>query len=108
MHMLKVYGAEICGECRHFKTIMESRGIEAEYTDITESVKNMREFLQLRDEDPVFAPVRERHSIGIPLFVKEDGAKTFDPNEALSWIGQPPAEQDKIVEKKRTCGIDGC
>ena len=108
MHMLKVYGAEICGECRRFKAIMESRGIEAEYTDITESVKNMREFLQLRDEDPVFAPVKERHSIGIPLFVKEDGTKTFDIDEALSWIGQPPVEDEEIVERRFGCGPDGC
>lgn len=106
--MLKVYGAEICIDCRNFKAIQKSRGFEAEYIDITESTKNLREFLQIRDQDPVFDSVKEHHSIGIPLFVKEDGTKTFDFDEAFSWIGQPPVKDDEIVEKKRVCGIDGC
>lgn len=106
--MLKVYGAEICIDCRNFKAIQKNRGFDAEYIDITESTKNLREFLMIRDQDPVFDSVKENHSIGIPLFVKEDGTKTFDFDEAFAWIGQPPVAQDEIVEKKRTCGIDGC
>ena len=106
--MLKVYGAEICIDCRNFKAIQKKRGFEAEYIDITENTKNLREFLQIRDNDPVFDPVKEHHGIGIPLFVKEDGTKTFDFDEAFSWIGQPPVKDDEIEEKKRTCGIDGC
>ena len=106
--MMKVYGAEICVDCRNYKAIQKNRGFEAEYIDIMENTKNLREFLEIRDHDPVFDPVKERHGIGIPLFVKEDGTKTFDFNEAFSWIGQPPVEKDEIVEKISTCGIDGC
>ena len=96
---MKVYGTAICIDCRNYKRIQESRGFEAEYIDITESTANLKEFLEIRDTDPLFAPVLERHSIGIPLFVNEDGAKTFDINEAFAWIGQPPVEDDEIVEK---------
>jgi hypothetical protein len=54
--------------------------------------------------------VREKHGIGIPLFVREDGAKTLDIDEALSWIGQPPVEDDEIAEKRVefSCGENGC
>ena len=91
---MKVYGSDICGDCREFKAIMAERGFEVEYVDITESVMNLRDFLALRDHEAVFAPVRERGSIGIPAFVKEDGEVTLDLNTALAWIGQDPVEDD--------------
>ena len=105
---MKVYGTEICIDCRNYKAIQENRGFEAEYIDITENTTNMKEFLAIRDQDALFEEVRERHGIGIPLFVREDGAKTFDINEAFSWIGQAPVEDDEIVEKGFSCSVDGC
>ena len=105
---MKVYGAEICIDCRNYKAIQESRGFEAEYIDITENTANLREFLEIRDNDPIFAPVTEHHGIGIPLFVREDGVKTFDIDEALSWIGQAPVEENEILEMGFSCGVNGC
>lgn len=106
--MMKVYGADICIDCRNYKAIQESRGFEAEYVDITESTLNLREFLEIRDSDPMFEPVKEHHGIGIPLFVREDGVKTFDIDEAFSWIGQSPVKEEEIIEKRMSCGINGC
>lgn len=87
---MKVYGSSICPECREFKALMEERGFEVEYIDMTENVMNMREFLALRDHHEAFAPVREKGSIGIPAYVREDGEITLDTNTALAWIGQAP------------------
>ena len=106
--MFKVYGSNICIDCRNYKAIQESRGFEAEFFEITESTDILKEFLEIRDTDPIFEPVRERHGIGIPLFVREDGTKTFDIDEAFSWIGQPPVEPEEIVETRMTCGENGC
>ena len=97
---MKVYGADICIDCRNYKAIQKNRGFEVEYIDIMENTSNLKEFLKIRDLDPVFDPVREHHGIGIPLFVREDGVNTFDIDEAFSWIGQPPVEEDEIVEKR--------
>ena len=60
----------------------------------------LKEFLQLRDTNPVFEDIRARGGIGIPLFVDEDGEMTFDINEAFSWIGQPPVREEEIVEHR--------
>ena len=106
--MLKVYGADICIDCRNYKAIQANRGFEVEYIDITENTQNMREFLEIRDNDPVFEPVKQRHGIGIPLFVREDGMKTFELDEALAWIGQEPVKDEEIVEKAMACSIYGC
>ena len=105
---MKVYGSEICVDCRNFKAIQKNRGFEVEYIDMTENTKNMREFLAIRDNDPIFDEVKQRGGIGIPLFVREDGQKTFDINEAMSWINQPAVEDDEIVEKIMACSIHGC
>ena len=105
---MKVYGAEICIDCRNYKAIQENRGFEAEYIDITESTANLKEFLKLRDTEEIFAEVRERGGIGIPLFVREDGTMTFEINEAMEWIGQAPVEDDEIVEHGPACGEFGC
>ena len=92
--MLKVYGSEICIDCRNFKEIMAERGFEVEYIDMTENTANLRAFLKLRDSEAAFEPVKERGGIGIPAFVREDGEVTLDLNTALSWIGQEPVEED--------------
>ena len=105
---MKVYGTDICIDCRNYKAIQKNRGFEAEYIDITENTDHLKEFLAIRDEEDLYAPVREKHGIGIPLFVREDGTKTFDIDEALSWIGQPPVEDEEIVERRFGCGPDGC
>ena len=90
---MKVYGAEICIDCRDFKQIMAERGFEVEYVDITESTANLRAFLQIRDTAPAFDAVRGEGRIGIPAFENEDGTVTLDLNTALGWIGQQPVEE---------------
>lgn len=105
---MKVYGAEICIDCRNYKAIQKNRGFEAEYIDIIANTDNMKEFLRIRDCDSLFDAVRERGGIGIPLFVREDGIKTFDINEAFSWIGQAAVKEEEIVEHRNSCGENGC
>lgn len=97
---MKVYGADICIDCRNYKAIQKARGFQVEYIDIIEDTTKMKEFFKIRDNEPLFEAVREHSGIGIPLFVRDDGAMTFDINEAFSWIGQPPVQDDEIVEHR--------
>ncbi len=94
---MKVYGAEICIDCRNYKKVQTKRGFEAEFVDIIENTANLKEFLGIRDSEPVFDEVRANKGIGIPLFVNDDGRKTFDINEALAWIGQEPVKDEELV-----------
>lgn len=106
--MMKVYGAEICIDCRNYKAIQKARGFEAEYIDITDNTSNLKEFLKLRDTEKVFEPVRAHSGIGIPLFINDNGEMTFEIDEAMAWIGQPPIQDAEIVEHRSSCGINGC
>ena len=55
---MKVYGTQICIDCRNYKAIQKARGFEAEYIEITEDTAKLKEFLQLRDTHPVFDEIR--------------------------------------------------
>jgi glutaredoxin-related protein len=96
---MKVYGADICIDCRNFKHINKTRGLNLEYIDIVENTTNLKEFLKIRDTSEVFRACRERGGIGIPCFVQEDKV-TLDINEAFSWIGQEAVKEEEIVEKR--------
>ena len=95
-HKMKVYGSKICVDCRNYLAIQKARGFDCDFIEITEDTGKLKEFLRLRDTDPIFDPVKEHSGIGIPCFVNEDGRKTFDINEALSWIGQEPVKDSEM------------
>ena len=71
--MIKVYVMESCPDCVEVK---QRYGTNPEFllVDIGSHVKDLKEFLSLRDNHPAFAKVRERGNIGIPCFLKEDGS----------------------------------
>lgn len=93
---MKVYGTEICNGCRAYKALQKKRGFEAEFIEITENTTNLKAFLKIRDNDPMFEEVKEAGKIGIPLFVNDDGHMTFDIDEALSWIQQEPVKEGEM------------
>jgi glutaredoxin-related protein len=97
---MKVYGTEICIDCRNLKHIMETRKLNLEYIDITENTANLKKFLRLRDTSEAFAECRQRGGIGIPCFVDEENV-TLDIDEAFSWIGQEPVKEEEIREKRK-------
>lgn len=98
---MKVYGSDICMDCRNYKHIARLRGIETEYIDITADTDSLREFLMLRDKNDIFKACRESGGIGIPCFV--DGNRmTLDIDEAFAWIGQPPVQEGEIAETRES------
>ena len=77
--MFKVYGSMLCPDCVRCREELDAAGVEYQYFDFGEDLKNLKEFLKLRDADPIYVPVREAGSIGIPTVILPDGTVT------LSW-----------------------
>lgn len=71
--MLKVYGSLLCPDCVQCKKELIDAGVEFEYLDFSENLWNLKAFLSIRDSNPIFDPVKEKGSIGIPCLVEEDG-----------------------------------
>ena len=81
--MLKIYGSMLCPDCVQCAAELDQAGVTYEFLEFSDSLRNLKEFLKLRDENPVFLPVKEQGSIGIPCIVKEDGGITLDWAEFL-------------------------
>ena len=86
--MLKFYGSHLCPYCREGRANFDAHGIAYEYFDINESLKNLAEFLEMRDSLPVFAALRaEGDIIALPAIVKEDGTVFADWEAYLQELG---------------------
>jgi len=104
--MLKVYGSKMCPDCRECKMNFDLNGIDYEFLDVTESLKYLRDFLILRDSNPVFDRLKIIHDIGLPGIVKEDGEVFTDWESYLAEQGLPISYR----ETGKSCSVDhkGC
>lgn len=84
--MLKIYGTMICPDCVEIVKLYGSRGIAFTFLDFSESTQNLKDFLKIRDQNPLFDPVKAEGNIGIPCIVSEDGTVSLDPEAALQML----------------------
>lgn len=66
--------------------------------DIGAHVRNLKEYLRLRDNNPAFDAAKRFGFAGIPCFVLEDGTVTLSSREAGIKIDKGDGA---------SCGIDG-
>ena len=70
--MPKVYGTMLCPDCVEAKEYFEKVNYKYEFINITESMKNLKEFLALRDNRKEFEEVKKLGYIGIPAILTDD------------------------------------
>ncbi len=92
--MLKVYGSMLCPDCVNLKKNLDEYQIGYEFTDICVSMKNLKEFLKLRDGNELFDDVRKNGMVGIPAIMREDGSTTLDWKNLIREFGHEPVEED--------------
>ena len=109
--MIKIYGMPTCPDCTYveeqikgndrYQVIEEQIKGNDRYQviDIGAHVKNLKEFLRLRDSNPAFDGARRSGAAGIPCFLLEDGTVTLVPEEA--------GLRSRPVAEGASCGVDG-
>jgi glutaredoxin-related protein len=100
MIMITVYGMPTCPHCSFVEKQIEGNE-NFRFVDIGAHVKNLKEFLRIRDHSPVFDDAKKNGYAGIPCFVLEDGTVTLKPEDAGLKSG--PEE----VKEVKACRIDG-
>lgn len=95
--MIKIYGMKSCPDCVAVDKQVEG-DTRYQVIDIGEHVRLLKEFLRLRDNNPVFDEAKKKGYAGIPCFVLEDGTVTLDPEDAGLKSGKP---------EPTSCRIDG-
>lgn len=73
----------LCPDCVQCREDLDRAGVSYEYKDFAESLLNLKEFLNLRDESELFRDIRAEGKIGIPCIVKEDGGVTLNWEEFI-------------------------
>ena len=81
--MVKIYGSILCPDCVLCRNELDAKGIFYEYLDISEDLRNFKEFLKLRDTQDAFAEIRCSDRIGIPCIVFENGTIDFSWEELI-------------------------
>ena len=76
--MLKIYGSMLCPDCGKCREDLDKAGVDYEYLDFSDSLKNLKEFLAIRDSSDLFNDVRKNGSIGIPCILEENGSISLD------------------------------
>lgn len=80
---IKVIGSHCCPDTLYALNQLAAAGVEIDFVDILASHADLKQYLALRDSDPLYAEIRGTERLGIPCFVKEDGSKTLDLKELL-------------------------
>jgi glutaredoxin-related protein len=64
------------------KEFLSSNGIDFEYVDITDSMRNLKIYLMLRDTRPEFDEIKKIGRVGVPFIMIGNGEKfIFDQPE---------------------------
>lgn len=94
--MTKVFVMETCPDCTQVKAQLANNPAY-EIIDIGEHVRNLKQFLAIRDNNPAFDEVKAQGYVGVPCFVLEDGTVKFSMDDIV--IEEAPAGA--------ACSIDG-
>ncbi len=101
--MIKIYGMPSCPDCAYLHDQIAGREKEFEYIDLGSHVKLFKEFLAIRDNNPLFDECKAKGYAGIPCFVREDGSVTLVPEE----VGLKSRPEDDAATTGSACRLDG-
>lgn len=96
--MIKIYVMDTCPDCTYVEKQIEGNSLY-EIIDIGKHVRNLKEFLKLRDHHNAFIDAKRHGLVGIPCFVLEDGSITLQPEEA--------GLESRPADNGTACSIDG-
>ncbi|MBF0714201.1 glutaredoxin [Gemella sp. GH3] len=84
-----LYYTPLCPECPPFIAELEKQGITFEKVDITENIKNLKRFIQLRDKRIEFEEQKKCGFIGVPAFHTSDDQFIFNLNDLMGTTCAP-------------------
>ena len=82
--MLKIYGSMLCPDCVDCCRELKEANVEFAFFDFADDLRNLKEFLKLRDQSSLFDEARVSGKIGIPCIVLDDGSFRLDWKEFIA------------------------
>ena len=78
-----VIGSHLCPDTLYALNRLSEAGAEIDFKNLSASLSDLKAYLALRQDSPVYADIRENGGIGIPCFILEDGIVTRNLQTAL-------------------------
>ena len=78
-----VVGSHLCPDTLYALNRLSAAKVEIDFKNLSASLSDLKFYLSLRQESPVYADIRANGGIGIPCFVLEDGTVTRDLDAVL-------------------------
>ncbi len=75
---MKLYGSDLCPDCPPVIEYLKKKSVEFEFVNITESMKNLKEFTALRDHRVEFEDARKNGYMGIPCLLTDEAVIFFE------------------------------
>ena len=76
--MLRIYGSMQCPDCVVCRRCLDEANVAYEYRDFADSLVYLKEFLAIRDKNPLFDDIKKEGKIGIPCIIDEQGIVKLD------------------------------
>ena len=70
---MRIYGSMLCPDCVQCCKDLDVAGTSYVFCDFANDLKNLKEFLKIRDTEAIFDEVKREGKIGIPCIVHPDG-----------------------------------
>ena len=104
-----MYVMQTCPDCEYVEKQVEGNP-NFEVIDIGKHVRNLKQFLKLRDTNPAFDEAKAVDDLGIPCYVLEDGTVTLYSKD-VGLEPRPQEERLRVGEQSSgmdaACSIDG-
>lgn len=83
---ITLFGSQHWPGCEVVKEGLSLRNVSYEYVEITDSMKNLKRFLKLRDTRKEYAIAHRVHAVGIPTLMVEDAIYVGPTDEKLDEL----------------------
>lgn len=80
---LKIYMSEKCPDCVDAIGILKNANIDYEEINITDSMKNLKEFFTYRDNRKEFESIVKDNKVGVPMITDGEKIVFFEKLEDL-------------------------
>lgn len=92
MEKVTVFYSSLCPDTGPFFAELERLAIPVEGIDITNSMKNLKQFLAIRDHEAAFVTSKELGMVGVPCLVTKDHQYLFEVADLAAYAAESNLE----------------
>lgn len=81
-----LFFSSLCPDTAPFKKVLEQLNVEYDEINITDSMRNLKQFLKLRDTQSVFEAKKATDQVGIPCLVVNE-MYLFTTEQLMDYYG---------------------